>query len=280
MNEPFDPFGLDERDQDISFVSNASTSSNRSNVLKKNQDVSMLASFDTSLNGNSVPTSKNRSFNTSIDSDIFSQLFESDNRNSRRAKALDSANTSFSSSVSITPTKPNVNISNARTPELKADQATPTKLSVTMDKSNISNSKIPISKGQVTLPVYVTFHETMSCVYDDSNSSSLCEVEGAIDLVPNKFIQGQSFYIAIKDPKKHVGEITSYLDFAREISLNNNSKDQFVIDQLKNGCRVFQVDIPGSLVNFSAKPIHVLKVTGSEMLRPIPLVSAKNHSAI
>ena len=62
------------------------------------------------------------------------------------------------------------------------------------------------------------------------------------------------------------------MDCARELPLDTKETDPFVIEQQKNNCRVFQVDIPGSLMHLGTKPINIMKFTGSEFLRPIPLV--------
>lgn len=45
--------------------------------------------------------------------------------------------------------------------------------------------------------------------------------------------------------------------------------DAFVMRERKGGHRVFRVDIPG---NIDAKTVNIIKYTGSESLRPIPLL--------
>lgn len=274
-DEPFDPFGLDDsgafKDINVSTTQAAISSSKnisiQNNKPQQNQKSSIVdfgpqfdASFDASLQGNSVPTQVKRNPNASIDSDIFSQLFKVSDDRSNRTEGTSSVNSSFNSSTSLTPTKDQSNLSQNHS------IASPVNNMTTMDYVH-SKSKPPTK-----LPVFFNLHETMSCIYDDTNSSSQCNINSAIDLIPNKFIQGQTFYISLKDPNKHIGEITTYLDFARELTKYSEDPDDFVTKQRKKGCRIFQVDIPSSLVLLNAKPIHILKFSGSEFLRPIPLV--------
>ena len=252
MNEDaFDPFSADDAmDQDVSFAT-VTTKSSQNNSVDKNKDSSFInfgrqfdESFDASPKRNSVPTSVKRNINASVDSDIFSELFKSNDTSDLNKHNVVSPNTSFNSSInssmSLTPTKESLNFSHS---QLKSK-----------------------------LPVFLNFRETMSCVYDDSNSSSLTEIQGSIDLIPNKFIQNQTFFLSVKDSKNHIGDITSYLDFAREISTISRDLDPFAEEQLNRGCRVFQVDMPENVAPLNAKPIQILKFSASEFLRPIPLV--------
>lgn len=213
-----------------------------------------------------------------------------------------SANSSRLTHPTTITTKTALNDQKRKTPtalstESKSTSKLPTSKNNTSTTTTNNNNNILTNtrpNNQMQLPVFMTLHESMSCVYDDySNSSPQFEINGTIDLIPNKFIQGQSFYISLKDPKNHIGNVTAYLECARELvtpqsssasssssssllmpntNENDSLVDPFVKEQRKNGCRIFQVDIPGSLLHLS-KPIHIIKFSGSTFLRPIPLVS-------
>lgn len=278
MNEDaFDPFSVDDAmDQDVSFAT-VTTKSSQNNSVDKNKDSSFInfgrqfdESFDASPKRNSVPTSVKRNINASVDSDIFSELFKSNDTSDLNKHNVVSPNTSFNSSInssmSLTPTKESLNFSHQSPHQPKLDQSSP--------RSSLSESTLGQDDRNMKskLPVFLNFRETMSCVYDDSNSSSLTEIQGTIDLIPNKFIQNQTFFLSVKDSKNHIGDITSYLDFAREISTISRDLDPFAEEQLNRGCRVFQVDMPENVASLNAKPIQILKFSASEFLRPIPLV--------
>ena len=338
MDEPFDPFGIEDNEvcPESSFLTTTPTSSNNQsrhsnkNILNNSHDSqhsinksssSMLnfqsqfdASFAMTPNGKSTPARKvtpssatNKSINSSIDSDIYSQLFQiggggiggEDEKDVSMYGSVGNNDTSFDSQMSSSSTpKKNERIKTllSFSPETAVkktvDGPNPSPKSIIKKSSKYSKSQpepqaspfvsptsqsktnIMTTKTQMKLPVYVNLHETMSCVYDDTKQLPYFDIDGEITLIPNKFIQGQSFYISLRDPSNHVGEVTTFFDCARELPLNCAGEDDpFVKIKQAQNCRVFKVDIPGSLMQLDMKPIRVMKFNGSDFLRPIPLVS-------
>jgi len=179
--------------------------------------------------------SQSQSLNTS---DIYSSLFTTNSPHSNANKSLDKSSQSHSQSL--------------------------------------NNSFTPVVYTGDT-PVHIDIHESMSCIYDTVAKSTSMTIEGAISIQLSPEITGQSIYLALQDPSNHVGDLTSFFDYATELRERSSPLklagvrdiDAFVQRQQKGGHRVFRVDIPG---NIDAKTINIIKYTGSELLRPIPLL--------
>lgn len=296
----------DSQHQSYNKYKRRSNTVNKSSILNKSHDSQQSSSsaslfdfqpqFDASFGSHSAPASKaapattdlNRSINSSLDSDIYSHLFQLDGGKEEGDKdasmygsvgndSNDSTNEISFTSNHLSPTSSR----SRKSPKgiLKNGSNPVSIVSSPQSVTATANSKIPIAKNRMTLPVYVKLHETMSCVYDDdSKQSPHFDIIGEVTLITNKFIQGQSFYISLKDPNQQVGTVTTYFDCAKELDLfnlrNEEVADPFVQRmQLEKNCRVFKVDIPENLRLLDMKPIRVMKFNGSEFLRPIPLVS-------
>mmetsp|Transcript_398 Transcript_398/g.568 ORF Transcript_398/g.568 Transcript_398/m.568 type:complete len:408 (+) Transcript_398:207-1430(+) len=256
MNDAFDPFNVSDDFVTVKSLRSDTSMSSSKSSKRSLQNTSMNdasffdvspqfdASFGSSFDGKSS-TKVNQSTNSSLDSDIFSELFKDSNSNHSNHSPKISAE---------------LNLSNY---------------------SDDTNNNRPL---ELPIVVETVAHETMTCVYDNSSQyPNNVEITGSINIIPTKAIQGQTFYVSIKDPNNHIGQITTYIDYAREMkenreSLHHNKLDTFVKIQKKDGCRVFQVDIPVNLNDLNSnpqydpKPINILKYSGSEFLRPIPLL--------
>ena len=110
----------------------------------------------------------------------------------------------------------------------------------------------------------------MSCVYDMTSKSTSMNVEGTINVELNDEVEGQTFFLSLQDPNNHVGSLTSFFDIVTELKVSEGKdENSFVQKQQIRGHCVFRVDIP---VDINSRSVKILKYTGSEFLRPIPLV--------
>jgi len=121
------------------------------------------------------------------------------------------------------------------------------------------------------IPIHVALHEELSCVYDMSAKSASMSIDGAINVEFNPELEGRSFFLSLQDPNNHIGDLTSFFDYATELKASSEGADDnaFVQKEQSRGHRVFRIDLP---VNIDAKLVNIIKYTGSEFLRPIPLL--------
>ena len=317
-SEPFDPFQFDDDDddnndykqegqqQDLSFLTSTTVSShqddshdNDTSLDKSRDSISITnkssAYFEFDPQFDSVKRKKQQhqqtqqqqtqqllqktpsAKNTNVDCSIYSELFQIAKNEENTTPSLKQSTLSFRDDVSSI-------VGKATMPPTTTTTTTKTSFnfsSATNDilpSKNISKSTSGITK-HVTLPVFMNYHETMSCIYNESNHvPTECQIEGTISLIPNKFIKGQSFYMSLKDVHNHIGQIDmSNEELVRQVSTNHRlNTDEFVkAHHEEYGCRgVYQVDIPRNLthLNHNSQPIEIMKLKGSDFLRPIPLL--------
>ena len=254
MSDAFDPFNLSDDDFEVDGAVNISQMSvNRS---AQSNDSSFNISFDSSFQqdvpvqppphqrtfGRYSPTTNVNKNSSSLDSDIFSQLFASPSRGAKgdlhttNSSPVSRVNTSFS------------------------------KLANFLPASSFNRNEITVN---------IALHEEMSCIYDSTpNSTPIMDIKGTINIKPTANIEGRTFYISLKDPHKHMKQVTSFFEIAKEITDHLKEEDPFVKKHQKDGNRIFKVDIPENIDSLGSKPFNVIKYTGSEFLRPIPLVSS------
>jgi hypothetical protein len=251
MSDAFDPFSIEDddyeepsyqeqrplhdNDESVMFDNNAFR---QNDVVPKKQSI-LLHSPVTRLN-------------TSIDSDIYSHLFASPPR------------TSHSQS--------NVSVSGRR--DRKEDP---------MNTSSSSSTSSPFSSTMLSsfkpsstnvIPINILLQEQMSAMYDSvPNSSPVMDLKGTINIKPSTMIGGHTFYISLRDTERHLKQITSFFDIAKEVTDHSKEVDPFVKKHQEQGDRIFKVSIPTHVDSLGTKPVNVIKYVGSDYLRPIPLVS-------
>jgi hypothetical protein len=270
MSTAFDPFNVDDDgDQNISFSSNS-----------MNAFMNFENSFETDNNripDNGSPDNRSKPSNGSpdnrskpskligyspvridrsmrgVDSDIFSELF--------RGKIP----------------SPKIPSSPSRASNQPRERSLPsTQVSASSQKPT-SNAVLPTDQRYSDLFV-ISLHEQMSCIYDSiPNSQATIEIKGTISLRPNKEVEGKAIYIALNDADKHIQDVTSFFEIAKDVSENvcEREESEFIAMKQEAGYRVFKVKIPSNLQILGSKPINLIKYSGSESFRPIPLVSMK-----
>jgi len=226
MSAAFDPFaisGFDEINENSNEAFTADFSAFNDETEKQNE---VFEPFSLDFSGFSTSVQEN---NYSIDTDIYSSLFN----NSQTKTNEDTIHeNSFLSSSST--------------------------------RSRTRSALVCDSTLRVAL------HEEMSCVYDMTSKSTSMNIEGTINVELNDEVDGQTFFLSLQDPNNHVGNLTSFFDIVTELKVSEGKdENSFVQKQQIRGHRVFRVDIPGDINSRSDK---ILRYTGSEFLRPIPLV--------
>lgn len=254
MSDPFDPFSLD----DDAFETSAVHTSEQSGVNKSTQsndstffDSSFLqgtfsSPLDDTFDDKHSPAKARRNSHD-LDSDIYSQLFMSPSQ-------LAGAGT-------------NTIINNASEPSGIANQRI-----ATSTRNTIAKDLKPAVKPHI-VQISVVLHEEMSVIYDsEPNSTPVMDVKGAINFNPSaSALQGKTFYIALSDPDKHFQQVTSFFEIAKEVTDHLKEEHPFVKRNREQGNRIYRVEIPRNLESL-AKPMNLIKYTGSEYLRPIPLL--------
>lgn len=269
MSDVFDPFNInDDEDQDVTFSSNTSMdafmnfeSSFEAESANNSTEISSPSKLKNNLVGYS-PIKMDRPMK-GVDSDIFSALFQ----------------------PKLSPVKAPSTISSFSTPLSKAGKS-PTRGTHQIDltppriiKKQELNS---FEKERSNKSLLIGLHEQMYCIYDSiPNSEASIDVNGTISLIPTKEMEGKTIYIAINDNDKNLREVTSYFEIAKDISVNvcEREESNFVAAKQDAGCRIFKIKIPSNLQILGSKPFNLIKFTGSEILRPIPLVSSHHMYA-
>lgn len=243
MSDVFDPFNIDEDDPNVSFSSNTSMNAfmnfensfeTDNNNPSQNNGSPDNRSKSTKLIGYS-PVRVERSMQ-GVDSDIFSELFRG-----------------------------------------KLPSPSPSKVPHQPFKSSLPSTPSHLNDGEQTLcdSFVISVHEQMSCIYDSIPSSQASiEIKGTISLRPSKEVEGKAMYIALNDVDKHIKDVTSFFEIAKDVSENvcEREESKFVAMKQEVGQRVFKVKIPSNLQILGSKPINLIKYSGSENFRPIPLL--------
>ena len=257
MTDPFDPFSLD----DDAFVTSAVNTSHQSDLKRSTQQQDNDSTFfDSSFQpgtfsspldeafGGQTPAKAKQNINA-LNSDIFSQLFMSPSQVAR-------TNIISKSSTPSSIAKSDINVtSNTSAPR------------------EFVSSEIKSSETDIN----VVLHEQMSVTYDsEPNSTPTMDVKGTINIKANAAVEGRIFYVALVDPDKHLQQVTSFFEVAKEVTDHLKEEHPFVKRNQEQGNRIYRVEIPQNLDRLSSKPTTLIKYVGSEYLRPIPLVSTHN----
>jgi hypothetical protein len=302
-----DIIALDSSLMNAANVSMASSHKNTSFMTEFSADPhdQFDSSFQTDFSSSfasvdNVNTAKNNINNTSsssaanIDQDIFSQLFFTPAKvnestfSINQSTNFDIQKELFPSASFLQTTPPKVDHDMLHPPPTNAGQAKPRILypktqtssgTVAGPRNPAHGSKVAAQGGahseeQSILPVRVALHEELSCVYDEPSSqqASSRSVAGTITVEPSREMSGKTVHLSMEDPQQHIGTLTSYFDYATELTDRGvEGEDSFVTRERGAGKRVFRVRVPGQ-IRWDAKPIPILKYTGSKNLRPVPLV--------
>ena len=158
------------------------------------------------------------------------------------------------------------------------------KAEITKENHNINNLNVSgavTRKVESTDPneIQIQIHqsEMMSCVYDsEPNNTPTMDIKGSFNIKPTTDILGRTFFIALEDPDRHLKEVTSFFEIAKEVTdlihQLPNEEHPFVKKHQEQGNRIYKVTIPQNIDCLSSDPFQILKYTGSEFLRPIPLL--------
>ena len=154
----------------------------------------------------------------------------------------------------------------------------PSKSQLTNENRNHNrnrNETSPTNPNEIQIKIYQSEH--MSCIYDSApNSTPVMDIKGTINIKPTTDILGRTFYIALQDPERHLKEVTSFFEIAKEVNdlthIGPRDEHPFVKKHQQLGNRIYNVNIPQNTDCLSSDPFQILKYTGSEFLRPIPLL--------
>jgi hypothetical protein len=253
MSDAFDPFNInDDDDHNVNFSSNSMNAfMNFENSFETDNNHSQNnGSPDNKSNPSKLigysPIRIDRSMH-GVDSDIFSELFRGE----------------IPSSVSRAPHRPE-------------ERFIPSSTAVSPSVQTHRNDAAFHTDYKISDTFGISLHEQMSCIYDSiPNSQASIEIKGTISLRPSKDVEGNALYIALNDVDKHIKDVTSFFEIAKDVSENvcEREESEFIAMKQDAGHRVFKVKIPSNLQILGSKPINLVKYSGSESFRPIPLVS-------
>lgn len=237
MSDAFDPFHLEEDDDDV-FDESCSYEEHR-----------------TTHWGTEMPTDEDNIRVPVFDNNVFRQNDD----------VIPKGQTIFTHSPM---TKLNTSIDSDIYSHLFASPPPSSRMSHTHTSiSNVSDG------GNKMIPIHISLQEQMSAVYDSvPNSSPAMDMKGSIHIKPSAIMGGHTFYISLKDTERHVKQVTSFFDIAKEVTDHSKENDPFVKTHQEQGDRIFKVSIPANVECFGTKPVNVIKYIGSEYLRPIPLL--------
>ena len=306
MTDAFDPFQDDDDDviaPDSSLMNSANVSitSSQKNASfmtefsadPHNQfDSSFQTDFSSSFASvdNKLRLDTSSSSANNIDKDIFSELFFTPQVNDSTV-SLNQSNFEIQKelfpSASFAQTPPKVDHDMLNPPPTDTARAQPRVLYPKNHASSAGTAgpRIPAHRSKAAnggthseesfLPVRVALHEELSCVFDEPSSqqASSRSVAGTVSIEPTREMSGKTVHLSMEDPRRHIGTLTSYFDYATELTdRGTEEEDAFVTKERLAGKRVFRVRVPGQ-IRWDAKLIPILKYTGSKNLRPVPLVS-------
>lgn len=258
MSDPFDPFSLDEEDFEVSKAANASSksSSDMFNSAFFNEEFATAPASapvassvkETPVQKRNVPAPSNLDYGTSMNSDIFAQLFKSPSQQIEMQSPPSQNKSKITKDMLIDAyTNP---------PPPPPPRTSP-------------NIQTPVQEVQVPLII----QEQMSAIYSDQEDIiPLIDIKGSISIRPSRHLQGKTMYLAVTDAENQLHEIKSVYNVAKEVTDHiKESVVEFVKQYQDQGdSKIYKVEVP--IKSDESKPIELVTFTGSEYLRPIPLL--------
>jgi|AntRauTorckE5430_2_1112549.scaffolds.fasta_scaffold04503_2 hypothetical protein len=242
MADPFDPFSLDDDAFETSSVNTSQQSDlNRSNQQQNNDSTF----FDSSFQSGTFPSPLDETFGGHAP--VVTK------------KSTNDLNSDIFSQLFMSPS------------QVAAGNNIITKASAT-------GAFVPSEIESAEIGINVLLHEQMSVIYDsEPNSTPTIDVKGTINIKPSAAVEGRIFYIALADPDRHLQQVTSSFEVAKEVTDHLKEEHPFVKRNQEQGNRIYRVEVPQNLEGEgSEKLTNLIKYVGSEYLRPIPLVRAQN----
>jgi len=116
----------------------------------------------------------------------------------------------------------------------------PANASIPSSMSSNNNNRNDNNKDSKITTARIALKEEMNCLYDSISRTSSCTVKGSIQIKSSQGLEGNSFYLHIKDPKSHLENI-KINDDASEWVKDTKLEAQ---DQDAKNPHCFLVDIP------------------------------------
>jgi len=122
----------------------------------------------------------------------------------------------------------------------------------------------PSPNRRHTIPVNISLHEEMSCVYDGVSNTSSLAIEGIVCIKSSVALEGKGISLTLKDPEQHVDKLSYDASIVSEVGKNvdgSNSRNN----------RFFSATLPDSDLP-SNTDVQCIKYNCSSSLVPVPVV--------
>lgn len=117
------------------------------------------------------------------------------------------------------------------------------------------------------IPVNISLHEEMSCVYDGVSNTSSLAIEGIVCIKSSVALEGRGISLTLKDPEQHVDKLSYDASIVSEVGTNADESTP------KNN-RFFSATLPYSGLP-SNTDVQCIKYNCSSSLVPVPVVGCR-----
>ena len=132
------------------------------------------------------------------------------------------------------------------------------------DNDDVEFPAFPSPSRRHMIPVNISLHEEMSCVYDGVSNTSSLAIEGIVCIKSSVALEGKGISLTLKDPEQHVDKLSYDASIVSEVGTNADKSTP------KNN-RFFTATLPDSDLP-SNTDVQCIKYNCSGSLVPVPVV--------